>query len=692
MAYKYLVIVESPAKAKTIEKYLGRNYKVVASVGHIRDLPKSKMGIDIENNYEPHYISIRGKGDVIKSLKAAAKKAEKVYLAADPDREGEAIAWHLAYLLGLDLKDKNRVVFNEITKEAVKAAFKEPRTINVDLVDAQQARRILDRLVGYSISPILWRKVKKGLSAGRVQSVALKMIIDRENEIREFKPEEYWSIDGNFQKGRKKFKANFWGVDGKKKKLPNAEAVKEITSRIDGKDYDVTKVEKKERKRNPALPFTTSSLQQEAARKLNSRTRKTMMVAQQLYEGIALGKQGTVGLITYMRTDSTRIADSAKAEAAEFIEKTYGDEFSAHGGRKAKNTQGAQDAHEAVRPSSVLRTPDEMKKYLDKDQLKLYTLIWSRFVASQMTPAILDTMKVTLQQNGVTFIANGSKVKFKGFMQVYVEGRDDGKEDKENILPELVEGDVVKSVDIEPKQHFTQPPARFSEATLIRTLEENGVGRPSTYAPTLETIQRRYYVKLTNKRFEPTELGEIVNSLVSEFFPQIVDTHFTATMETDLDKVGEGQEKWVEVVDRFYKPFEKELTNAEEKIEKIQIKDEPAGFDCELCGHPMVIKLGRYGKFYACSNFPDCRNTKAIVKEIGVTCPVCHEGQVIERKSKKNRIFYGCSRYPECDFTSWDKPVGRPCPKCGQYLVEKKVKGGKQVVCINGDYEENVQK
>ncbi|HHA4369065.1 TPA: type I DNA topoisomerase [Enterococcus faecalis] len=692
MAYKYLVIVESPAKAKTIEKYLGRNYKVVASVGHIRDLPKSKMGIYIENNYEPHYISIRGKGDVIKSLKAAAKKAEKVYLAADPDREGEAIAWHLAYLLGLDLKDKNRVVFNEITKEAVKAAFKEPRTINVDLVDAQQARRILDRLVGYSISPILWRKVKKGLSAGRVQSVALKMIIDRENEIREFKPEEYWSIDGNFQKGRKKFKANFWGVDGKKKKLPNAEAVKEITSRIDGKDYDVTKVEKKERKRNPALPFTTSSLQQEAARKLNFRTRKTMMVAQQLYEGIALGKQGTVGLITYMRTDSTRIADSAKAEAAEFIEKTYGDEFSAHGGRKAKNTQGAQDAHEAVRPSSVLRTPDEMKKYLDKDQLKLYTLIWSRFVASQMTPAILDTMKVTLQQNGVTFIANGSKVKFKGFMQVYVEGRDDGKEDKENILPELVEGDVVKSVDIEPKQHFTQPPARFSEATLIRTLEENGVGRPSTYAPTLETIQRRYYVKLTNKRFEPTELGEIVNSLVSEFFPQIVDTHFTATMETDLDKVGEGQEKWVEVVDRFYKPFEKELTNAEEKIEKIQIKDEPAGFDCELCGHPMVIKLGRYGKFYACSNFPDCRNTKAIVKEIGVTCPVCHEGQVIERKSKKNRIFYGCSRYPECDFTSWDKPVGRPCPKCGQYLVEKKVKGGKQVVCINGDYEENVQK
>ena len=692
MAYKYLVIVESPAKAKTIEKYLGRNYKVVASVGHIRDLPKSKMGIDVENDYEPHYISIRGKGDVIKSLRSAAKKAEKVYLASDPDREGEAIAWHLAFLLGLDLKEKNRVVFNEITKDAVKAAFKEPRTIDVDLVDAQQARRVLDRLVGYSISPILWRKVKKGLSAGRVQSVALKIIIDREKEIREFIPEEYWSIDGNFKKATKKFKAAFWGLDGKKKKLPNAESIKEVTERLDGKDYQVTKVEKKERKRNPSAPFTTSSLQQEAARKLNFRTRKTMMVAQQLYEGIPLGKQGTVGLITYMRTDSTRIADTAKGEAAEFIETTYGSAFSAHGGKKIKNAQGAQDAHEAVRPTSVMRTPEEMEKYLDKDQLKLYRLIWSRFVASQMTPAILDTMKVTLQQNGVIFIANGSKIKFKGFMQVYVEGRDDGKEDKENILPELNEGDVVQSISIEPKQHFTQPPARFSEATLIKTLEENGVGRPSNYAPTLETIQRRYYVKLTQKRFEPTELGEIVNSLIEEFFPQIVDTHFTAEMESSLDSIEAGKQEWIKVVDQFYRPFEKELSNAEENIEKIQIKDEPAGFDCDICGHPMVIKLGRYGKFYACSNFPDCRNTKPIVKEIGVECPVCHQGQVVERKSKKNRIFFGCTRYPECDFTSWDKPVGRNCPKCDNYLVEKKVKGGKQVVCIKGDYEEDVQK
>ncbi|MDT2677430.1 type I DNA topoisomerase [Enterococcus dongliensis] len=692
MAYKYLVIVESPAKAKTIEKYLGRNYKVVASVGHVRDLPKSKMGIDVENNYEPHYISIRGKGDVIKGLKQAAKKAQKVYLASDPDREGEAIAWHLAYLLGLDLKDKNRVVFNEITKDAVKAAFKEPRSIDVSLVDAQQARRALDRLVGYSISPILWKKIKKGLSAGRVQSIALKMIIDHEQAIRDFIPEEYWSIDGNFKKKTKKFKANFWGIDGKKKKLPNAEAVKEITSRIDGKDYEVTKVEKKERKRNPALPFTTSNMQQESARKLNFRTRKTMMVAQQLYEGIALGKQGTVGLITYMRTDSTRISDTAKTEAAEFIEKMYGKEYSQHHARKVKNPQGSQDAHEAIRPTSVQRTPDEMKQYLDKDQLKLYTLIWSRFVASQMTAAILDTMKVTLEQNGVIFIANGSKIKFKGFMQVYIEGRDDGKEDKENILPELEKGDVVQSVDIEPKQHFTQPPARFSEATLIKTLEENGVGRPSTYAPTLDTIQRRYYVKLTQRRFEPTELGEIVNTLIVDFFPQIVDVNFTAEMENDLDKVEDGKEEWTKVVDRFYKPFAVELEKAEEGIEKIQIKDEPAGFDCDVCGHPMVIKLGRYGKFYACSNFPECRNTKPIVKEIGIECPVCHKGQVVERKSKKNRLFYGCSRYPDCDFTSWDKPVGRKCPKCDGYLVEKKVKGGKQVVCVNGDYEEAVQK
>ncbi len=692
MAYKYLVIVESPAKAKTIEKYLGRNYKVVASVGHIRDLPKSKMGVDIENDYEPHYISIRGKGDIIKKLKSQAKKAEKVFLAADPDREGEAIAWHVAHLLGLDLAEKNRVVFNEITKDAVKAAFKEPRTINLDLVDAQQARRILDRLVGYSISPILWKKVKKGLSAGRVQSVTLKVVIDREKEIQAFKPEEYWSITGNFLKKRKKFQANFYGVNGKKKKLTNAADVKEVTDKLTSKEYEIVKVEKKERKRNPALSFTTSSMQQEAARKLNFRTRKTMMVAQQLYEGIAIGKEGTVGLITYMRTDSTRISDVAKNEAATYIEKEFGKEYSSHGGRATKNAKSAQDAHEAIRPSSTMRTPESLKQYLEKDQYRLYQLIWSRFVASQMTPAVLDTMKVTLQQNGVTFIANGSKIKFLGFMKVYVEGKDDGKEEKENILPDLEVGEMVQATDLEPKQHFTQPPARYSEATLIRFLEENGVGRPSTYAPTLDTIQRRYYVKLVNKRFEPTELGEIVNTLICDFFPKVVDINFTAGMEQDLDHIAEGQERWVKVVDHFYKPFEKELEKAEVNIEKIQIKDEPAGFNCDLCGHPMVIKLGKFGKFYACSNFPECRNTKPIVKEIGVVCPTCGKGQVIERKSKKNRIFYGCNRYPECDFTSWDKPVGRNCPKCDHYLIEKKVKGGKQVICSHCDYQEDVQK
>lgn len=692
MAYKYLVIVESPAKAKTIEKYLGRNYKVVASVGHLRDLPKSRMAIDFNNNYEPEYISIRGKGPIIKDLKKHAKKAQKVYLASDPDREGEAIAWHLAHLLDLDLEDKNRVVFNEITKDAVKAAFKEPRKINLDLVDAQQARRILDRIVGYSISPLLWKKVKKGLSAGRVQSVALKMIIDRENEIKEFKPEEYWSITGNFQKERKKFKAAFYGLNQKKMKLKTSEDVKEVMNHLTSKDFTVGKITKKERKRNPAKPFTTSSLQQEAARKVNFRTRKTMMVAQQLYEGIPIGKEGTVGLITYMRTDSTRLSDTVKEEAAKYITETYGKEYSAGMKSNGKVASNAQDAHEAIRPSSIYRTPDSLAKYLDKDQMKLYSLIWARTVASLMTPAVMDTMRVTLEQNGVIFVANGSKIKFHGFMKVYIEGKDDGKEEKENILPDLKEGDLVKAADIEPKQHFTQPPARYTEATLVKTLEENGVGRPSTYAPTLETIQRRYYVKLVQKRFEPTELGEIVNGLTVEFFPQIVDIQFTAEMEKELDGIAEAKEKWVDVIDRFYQPFEKELAKAEVDMEKVQIKDEPAGFDCELCGSPMVIKLGRYGKFYACSNFPECRNTKPIVKEIGMKCPKCHEGEVIERKTKKNRIFYGCSRYPDCDFTSWDKPIPRNCPKCDHYLVEKKVKGGKQVSCSNCDYKEDVQK
>ncbi|MFS5683555.1 type I DNA topoisomerase [Streptococcus agalactiae] len=683
-AKKNLVIVESPAKAKTIEKYLGRNYKVVASVGHIRDLKKSSMSIDFENNYEPQYINIRGKGPLINDLKKEAKKAKKVYLASDPDREGEAISWHLAHILDLDKEDRNRVVFNEITKDAVKNAFVEPRQINMDLVDAQQARRVLDRIVGYSISPILWKKVKKGLSAGRVQSVALKLIIDRENEIKAFQPEEYWTIDGSFKKGTRKFNATFYGLDGKKFKLSNNEDVKTVLKRIKTDEFLVEKVEKKKRRRNAPLPYTTSSLQQDAANKINFRTRKTMMIAQQLYEGLSLGTAGHQGLITYMRTDSTRISPLAQNEATEFITNRFGANYSKHG-NKVKNASGAQDAHEAIRPSSVNHTPESIAKYLDKDQLKLYTLIWNRFIASQMTAAVFDTMKVNLTQNGVTFIANGSQVKFDGYMAVY------NDTDKNKMLPDMEEGESVKKVNTNPEQHFTQPPARFSEASLIKTLEENGVGRPSTYAPTLETIQKRYYVKLAAKRFEPTELGEIVNSLIVEFFPDIVDVTFTAEMEGKLDEVEIGKEQWQKIIDEFYKPFEKELAKAETEMEKIQIKDEPAGFDCELCGSPMVIKLGRYGKFYACSNFPECHNTKAITKEIGVICPICQKGQVIERKTKRNRIFYGCDRYPECEFTSWDKPIGRTCPKSNDFLVEKKVRGGgKQVVCSNEkcDYQE----
>ena len=685
---KNLVIVESPAKAKTIEKYLGRSYKVMASVGHIRDLKKSSMSIDFDNNYEPQYINIRGKGPLINSLKKEAKNAKQIFLASDPDREGEAISWHLAHILDLDLKGKNRVVFNEITKDAVKNAFVEPRQIDMDLVDAQQARRVLDRIVGYSISPILWKKVKKGLSAGRVQSVALKLIIDRENEIKAFKPEEYWSIDGFFKKGNKKFQANFYGLDNKKTKLKSNDDVKKVLTRIKNDDFLVDKVEKKERKRNAPLPYTTSSLQQDAANKINFRTRKTMMVAQQLYEGIRLGSNGQQGLITYMRTDSTRISPVAQNDAANYITEHFGAEYSKHGNH-VRNASGAQDAHEAIRPSNVNHTPESIAKYLDKDQLKLYTLIWNRFVASQMTAAVFDTVKVNLTQNGVLFIANGSQIKFKGYMAVYNDS------DKTKVLPEMIKGETVKKISANPEQHFTQPPARYSEASLIKTLEENGVGRPSTYAPTLETIQKRYYVRLVSKRFEPTELGEIVNSLIIEFFPDIVDVKFTAEMESKLDEVEIGKEEWQKVIDQFYKPFEKEVIKAEEQMEKIQIKDEPAGFDCDVCGHPMVIKLGRYGKFYACSNFPDCHNTKAITKEIGVICPICQKGQVIERKTKRNRIFYGCDRYPDCDFTSWNKPIGRDCPKSGDFLVEKKIRGGgKQVVCSNEecDYKEKAVK
>ncbi|MBU2659135.1 type I DNA topoisomerase [Bacillus cabrialesii] len=688
----YLVIVESPAKAKTIERYLGKKYKVKASMGHVRDLPKSQMGVDIEQNFEPKYITIRGKGPVLKELKTAAKKAKKVYLAADPDREGEAIAWHLAHSLDLDLNSDCRVVFNEITKDAIKESFKHPRMINMDLVDAQQARRILDRLVGYKISPILWKKVKKGLSAGRVQSVALRLIIDREKEINDFKPEEYWTIDGTFLKGQETFEASFFGKNGKKLPLKSEADVKDILSQLKGNKYTVEKVTKKERKRNPALPFTTSTLQQEAARKLNFRAKKTMMIAQQLYEGIDLGREGTVGLITYMRTDSTRISNTAVDEAAAFIDQAYGKEFLGGKRKPAKKNENAQDAHEAIRPTSVLRKPSELKAVLGRDQMRLYKLIWERFVASQMASAVLDTMSVDLTNNGLTFRANGSKVKFSGFMKVYVEGKDDQLEEKDRMLPDLKEGDTVLSKDIESEQHFTQPPPRFTEARLVKTLEELGIGRPSTYAPTLDTIQRRGYVALDNKRFVPTELGQIVLDLIMEFFPEIINVEFTAKMEKDLDHVEEGSTEWVKIIDNFYTDFEKRVKKAESEMKEVEIEPEYAGEDCELCNSPMVYKMGRYGKFLACSNFPDCRNTKPIVKQIGVKCPSCGEGNIVERKSKKKRVFYGCDRYPECEFVSWDKPIERKCPKCGKMLVEKKLKKGIQVQCVECDYKEEPQK
>ncbi|MCG3084007.1 type I DNA topoisomerase [Anoxybacillus sp. LAT_35] len=684
----YLVIVESPAKAKTIERYLGKKYKVKASMGHVRDLPKSQMGVDIQNDYEPKYITIRGKGSVIKELKTAAKKAKKVFLAADPDREGEAIAWHLAHVLDLNTDSPCRVVFNEITKDAIKQSFEQPRTINMHLVHAQQARRVLDRLVGYNISPLLWKKVKKGLSAGRVQSVALRLIIDREKEIQSFQPEEYWTIQGTFMKGNDTFEAQFYRLGSESFDLKTEQDVQHVLNHIQGNEFFVTAVTKKERKRNPVAPFITSSLQQEAARKLNFRTRKTMMVAQQLYEGIDLGSEGTVGLITYMRTDSTRVSESAQQEAIQYIEQTFGTSYVATEKRKEKQKANAQDAHEAIRPTSVWRHPSAIKPHVTRDQYQLYKLIWERFIASQMAPAVLDTVAIELSNGSVVFRATGSTVKFPGFMKVYVEGTDDPKDEQQRLLPDFVEGERVFSKDIEGKQHFTQPPPRYTEARLVKTLEELGIGRPSTYAPTLDTIQKRNYVTLENKRFVPTELGEIVLDLMMQFFPEILDVEFTAKMEKSLDDIEEGKVEWVRIIDEFYREFEKRLKIAEVEMEKVEIADESADVDCEVCGSPMVYKMGRFGKFIACSNFPQCRNTKAIVKDIGVKCPRCHEGNIVERKSKKKRMFYGCDRFPTCDFVSWDKPISRPCPKCGGMLVEKKGKKSVHIQCTQCEYNE----
>lgn len=688
-----LVIVESPAKAKTIGKYLGSKFIVKASMGHIRDLPKSQIGVEVENHFEPKYITIRGKGSVLKELKDASRKVKHIYLAADPDREGEAIAWHLAHYLELSEKEPCRVVFNEITKQAVKDAFKQPRPIDMDLVNAQQARRILDRLVGYKISPLLWKKVKKGLSAGRVQSVAVKLIIDRENEIRAFVPEEYWSITAKLAVKGTEFEAKFYGVDGEKVELHREAEVQDVLKRIEQSKFVVGDVKEKERQRNPAPPFITSSLQQEAARKLNFRAAKTMQVAQQLYEGIDLGKEGTVGLITYMRTDSTRISPVAQEEAKQFIVQTYGADYYPETPRVyLKKNANAQDAHEGIRPTAVVKTPEELKPFLSRDQYRLYKLVWERFVASQMASAVLDTMTVDIRADNVTFRAAGSKVKFPGFMKVYVEGNDDGTTDDEKFLPALTVGDKLDKREIEPKQHFTQPPPRYSEARLVRALEEMGIGRPSTYAPTLETIQKRGYVAMEEKRFVPTELGDLVIQLMAEFFPEILNVEFTAHMEEELDFVEEGKVDWVKVLDEFYATFEKRLEVAEEEMKEVEIQDEVTDILCEKCGRNMVIKMGRFGKFLACSGFPDCRNAKPIVKEIGVTCPKCKEGHVVERRSKKGRIFYGCDRYPDCDFVSWDKPSGKLCPNCDSMLVEKNTKAGHFLQCPEcGHKEENQQ-
>ncbi|MFD1674714.1 type I DNA topoisomerase [Alicyclobacillus fodiniaquatilis] len=679
----YLVIVESPAKAKTIGKYLGKRYTVKASMGHIRDLPKSQLGVDVEHGFEPKYITIRGKGDVIKTLRNAGKKAKKVFLAADPDREGEAIAWHLQHLLELNPDEQCRVVFHEITKDAVKDAFKSPRKIDMDLVNAQQTRRILDRLVGYRLSPLLWKKVRKGLSAGRVQSVAVRLIVDRENEIRKFQPEEYWTVDVTCPVGGKKLVSRFYGYDEQKTALPDEASVKELLKRIDGKPLTIQKVKKSERRRNPAAPFTTSSMQQEAARKLGFRAYKTMSVAQQLYEGLDIGGEGTVGLITYMRTDSTRIAESAQAEAREWIASEFGAEYVPAQPRKYSKKDDAQDAHEGIRPTSTLRHPEQIKGYLSRDQYRLYKLVWERFVASQMASAVLDTTSVDSETNGAWFRATGSVIKFPGFMAVYIEGNDDADDDDNGkLLPPVEQGQVLEPSDVKPEQHFTQPPPRYTESSLVKAMEELGIGRPSTYATTIDTILKRGYVLLEQKRFLPTELGEIVVELLVENFKQLIDVAFTANLEDELDSVEDGKANWVQLLEGFYDQFEQDLEHAETSLAHIELKDEESDVPCDKCGRMMVYKNGRYGKFLACPGFPECRNTKPITKEAGVDCPRCGK-PLLERRGKRRKVFYGCSGYPDCDYVLWQKPTGQMCPICDHPLVEKHSKGKVTVVCSN---------
>ncbi len=678
-----LVIVESPAKAKTIKQYLGKNYSVIASMGHVRDLPKSQMGIDFENDFQPKYITIRGKGDLITKLKKEAKNASKVYLATDPDREGEAISWHLAQLLDIPESSKCRITFNEITKNAVKNAIKEPREINKNLVDAQQARRVLDRIVGYKISPILWKKVKKGLSAGRVQSVTTKLICDREEEIDNFVPEEFWTIIANLALNSKdKFSASFYGKSGKKFVPQTKEQTQKILDDIKNEEFIVTSVKTSEKKRHPAPPFITSTLQQEASRKLGFTVKRTMMAAQQLYEGVEVKGHGTIGLITYMRTDSLRIANEALVSVRDYIKDSYGESNLPKAPRVYKSRGNAQDAHEAIRPSYITITPQEAKASLTPDMYKLYKLIWERFVASQMESAVYDTISADILAGKYLFKANGSKIKFKGFMSLYVEGRDDGSEEKDTRLPQMSDGDKLSLIDLKDEQHFTQPPQRYTEASLIHALEEMGIGRPSTYAPTITTITARGYVGREKKQLYPTELGKVVNDIMKNYFEMIADVKFTANMEEELDGVEDGSTEWVEIMKTFYGPFETVLSRAEDEISKIKVSDEVSDVICEKCGRNMVYKMGRFGKFLACPGFPECRNTKAIVVETGAFCPKCG-GKVLEKKSARGKIYYGCEKNPECDFMSWDTPVkDEKCPACGGLLLAKKGKNAK-IVCAN---------
>ena len=678
-----LVIVESPAKAKTIEKFLGKNYKVVASIGHIRDLPKSTMGVDIENDFEPKYINIRGKGDLIKSLKSHAKKADKVYLATDPDREGEAIAWHLAHILSIDASSDCRVTFHEITKDAIKNAIKVPRAIDIKLVDAQQARRVLDRLVGYSISPILWRKVKKGLSAGRVQSVATKLICDREREIISFTPQEYWKIEA-LSDDPEPLPMEFYGTKEGKLALSEKAEVDTVLNHVKDKQAFVSTVDKRKKTRNPYPPFITSSLQQEASNRYGFTTKKTMIIAQQLYEGIAIKGHGTVGLITYMRTDSTRISEVAKTAGREYILSNFGEASLGAEDKKQKTGKNAQDAHEAIRPTMIELTPDSIEDALSKEQYKLYDLIWSRFMASLMASAEYESHSIEVSIGDYLFKATGSKLLFKGFLEIY-----DFGQQVDRIIPDLEEGHKLIISSYNPTQHFTQPPARFTEASLVKEMEEKGIGRPSTYAPTISTILSRGYVDKEKKSLKPTELGFIIDEIMHDYFDRIVDVTFTAEMETRFDDIEAGEEVWKNIIRTFYQPFVEMISKADLEIEKVDLTEE-TDIDCEKCGKKMLIRQGRYGKFLACSDYPTCENTKPILKKLGIKCPICDNGEIIERKSKKLKVFYGCSEFPKCNFVSWDMPIDKRCPKCNDQLVIKKSKKNEVVKCHSAtcDYVE----